>query len=130
MTLFELISTSQNDFDTYDDVYDASVTVCFIDEPYSDNYDKFCMEIIKKVEVESFNANHAVATCKWTDLITRNMTVFREFTRMHWHDEAQYEDDDNEFIYQWINEIHAYMYGGVSELFYDVLMKQLVNELK
>ena len=130
MTLHELVTIAQDDFDTYDTVYDAEVTVCYIPEPYKENYDRFCMEIIKKVEVEKFNGRYANAICKWTDLIERNMKVFREFTQMHWHDEAQYEDDDEEFVYQWINELHAYMSGGVSEDFYEVLIEQLVSELE
>ena len=130
MTLYELIVKTQSDFDTYDTVYDAKVTACYIVEPLEDNYSEFCMELIKKVEVDNFNARYASATCKWTDLITKNMDVFREFTNMHWHDEAQYEDDEDEFVYQWINEIDSYMAGGVSQLFYGVLIEQLVNNLK
>ena len=48
---------------------------------------------------------------------------------MHWHDECQYEDDDDEFIYQWITEIHSYMAGCVSDDFYGVLV-EFVDELE
>ena len=32
MTLFEFIKISERDFDVYDDVFDAEVTVCYIEE--------------------------------------------------------------------------------------------------
>ena len=129
MKLFEFMKITEEDYDTYDTVYDAEVTVCWIDEsPKNSNYDKFCIGIIKKVEVEKLNSYTGSLTVKWTELITNNMEKFRAFSRMHWHDECQYEDDDDEFIYQWITEIHSYMAGCVSEDFYGVLV-EFVEEL-
>ena len=130
MKLFEFMNISKEDYDTYDTVYDAEVTVCWIDEnDKNSNYDKFCIGIIKKVEVEKLNGYTGSLTVKWTELIQNNMEKFRAFTRMYWHDEAQYEDDDDEFIYQWINEIHGYMAGCVDEDFYGVLV-EFVEELE
>ena len=127
MKLYEIMKMSQNDYDTYDTVYDACVTVCYIDEEdeAKDSYYKFCTEIIKKVEVEKINGD--VLIVKWTELIENNMEKFRAFTEKHWR--YTYEDDEDEFIYQWINEIHYYLAGYVDEDFYDVLVK-LVDSLK
>ena len=128
MKLYDFLKISQNDFDTYDTVYDTGVTVCYIDEEDAeDNYDKFCIELMKKVDVEELNDD--ILIVKWTELIQNNMEKFKEFTAENWYKNCQYEDDEDEFIYQWINEIHQYMAGYVSENFYDKLVK-LVESLK
>ena len=128
MKLYEIMKLSQNDYDTCDTVYDAGVTVCYIDEEDAkDSYDKFCIELMKKVEVESLNND--TITVKWTELIQNNMEKFKEFTKENWYESCQYEDDEDEFIYQWINEIHYYFAGYVSEDFYDELVK-LVESLE
>lgn len=118
MTLYEYLQMAENDFDTYDTKYDAGVTVCHIYEE-NDDYDKFCNGIIKKVDVIKVN-KHSL-TVNWSELIERNMSKFKEFTAKHWR--YQYEDDIDEFVYQWINEIHMYMAGYVSESFYTKLIE-------
>jgi hypothetical protein len=119
-TLYNYINMAENDFDTYDIEYDAEVTVCHIYKE-NDEYDKFCNGIIKKVDVIKINGDSLIVN--WSELINRNMDKFREFSEEHWYANCQYEDDDDEFIYQWINEIHQYMAGNVSEDFYSVLNK-------
>ena len=114
--LYDYLKMSEADYDTYDADYDACVTVCYIDEE-NDDYDKFCNGIIKKVNVIEINGDELV--CDWSKLIERNIIKFKEFTSKHWRN--QYEDDIDEFVYQWINEIHYYMAGYVSECFYSVL---------
>ena len=123
MKLYEIMKLSQDDYDTYDTVYDAEVTVCYIDEEDAeDNYDKFCIELMKKVEVERIvPESHLIV--KWTELIQNNMEKFKEFTKENWYESCQYEDDEDEFIYQWIKEIHYYLAGYVSEDFYDKLVE-------
>lgn len=118
MTLYEYMKMSENDYDTCDTTYDAVVTVCYIYEE-NDEYDKFCNGIIKKVNV--ININDDVLIVNWSELIERNMDKFKKFTKKHW--KYQYENDIDEFVYQWINEIHMYMAGYVSESFYSVLNK-------
>lgn len=120
MTLFEYLQMAENDFDTYDTKYDTGVTVCHICEAdEADEYDKFCNGIIKKVDVVEINGD--TLTVNWSELIERNIDKFKEFTAKHWR--HQYEKDIDEFEYQWINEIHMYMAGYVSEDFYSVLNK-------
>lgn len=128
MKLYEVMKMTENDWDTYDTEYDACVTVCYIDEEdeQTDNYYKFCTEIIKKVEVEKIiPTSHII--CGWAKLITDNMEKFKAFTEKYWRN--QYEDDEEEFIYQWINEIQMYLAGYVSEDFYETLLK-FVEDLK
>lgn len=124
MTLFEYLQIAENDYDTYDTKYDVSVTVCHIDEE-TDEYDKFCNGIIKKVNVAKIDGD--ILTVNWSELIERNMDLFKYFTEEHWY--RHYEDDVDEFVYQWINEIHMYMAGYVSEDFYSVL-NEFVNGLE
>ena len=123
-TLYEYLEMSQNDFDTFDTEYDAEVTVCHIYKE-TDEYDKFCNGIIKKVNVVKINGEYLIVN--WSELIKRNMDKFREFTAEHWYESCQYEDDVDEFVYQWINEIHQYMAGNVSIDFYSVLNEFVDN---
>lgn len=118
MTLYEYLKMTEGDFDTYDTKYDAVVTVCYIDEESEcDNYDKFCNSIIKKVNVVKVNGD--VLIVDWCELIERNLVKFKDFTEEYW--KYKYEDDIDEFMYQWINEIHLYMAGYVDEYLYSVL---------
>ena len=122
MKLYDFIKLTEKDYDTEDTVYCATVTVCFIEEnKNNDSYEKFCIELMKKVEVEKVFDNAILV--KWTDLIQNNMEKFRAFSAENWYESCQYENDDDEFIYQWINEIDSYMAGYVAEDFYNELVK-------
>ena len=125
VTLYDYLQMAEDDFDTYDTKYDACVTVCYIDDEY-DEYDKFCNGIIKKVNVVKINRDTLVVN--WSELIERNIIKFRAFTAKNWYESCQYEDDEDEFVYQWINEIQQYMAGYVSTSFYSKL-NRLVNSL-
>lgn len=116
MTLFEYLRMTESDYDTCDTKYDTGVTVCYIDEE-SDEYDKFCNNIIKKVDVVKVNGD--ILVVNWSEFVESNMDKFKMFAREHWI--YDYEDDIDEFEYQWINEIHMYMAGYVSESFYSTL---------
>ena len=125
MTLYEFMKMSECDYDTYDVDFDAIVTVCLPDEDDDlDAYGKFCFEIIKKVEVVKQVDTGLIVD--WSGFIKRNVELLREFTDEYWYN--NYEDDDDEFVYQWINEIHAYLGGCVSEDIYEKLV-ELVETL-
>ena len=125
MTLYEILEIAENDFDTYDTEYDVVVTVCWIGEE-NDDYERFCNGIMKKVNVIKKSGDGLLVN--WSDLIRRNMEKFRQFTKDNWSVNCQYEDDEDEFIYQWIKEIHYYMAGYVPDKFYKKLV-ELVEEL-
>ena len=126
MTLYEFLKMRETDFDTCDTVFDTGVTVCYIDKE-EDEYDKFCNGIIKKVDV--IHIDEDCPTVNWYEMIERNVDKFKAFTKEHWYENCQYEDDIDDFIYEWINEIHYYMAGYVAEDFYIVLNK-LVDSLE
>jgi hypothetical protein len=123
MTLYEYLKMSEADYDTYDTQYDTGVTVCYIDTE-DDEYEKFCNGIIKKVDVIKINGD--ILIVNWCELIERNMEKFRKFSMRHWAFEYKHDDD---FIYEWIKEIHAYTAGYVSEDFYFVL-NEFVDSLE
>lgn len=125
MKLYEFMKMSECDYDTYDVDFDTIVTVCLPDEDDNlDVYGKFCFEIIKKVEVVKQTDTGLIVD--WSGFIKRNIEQLREFTDEYWYN--NYEDDEDELVYQWINEIHAYLAGCVSEDIYEKLV-ELVKTL-
>jgi hypothetical protein len=120
MTLYEFMKMSECDYDTYDVDFDAIVTVCLPDEDDDlDAYGKFCFAIIKKVNVVEVTNTGLIVD--WSGFVKRNIEQLREFTDEYWYN--NYADDEDEFVYQWINEIHAYLAGYVSEDIYEKLVK-------
>ena len=118
MTLYEFITTEHADFDTYDTVFDTCVTVC---EPYEyeegeekEYYDIFNDLIMKNVEF-SEKISECSCVCKWRDFIKKNLEVFRKAADELW---VRTPKEDDDLIYGWIKEIHAWMAGYVSESTY------------
>ena len=129
MTLYDYMNTHNEDYDVYDNEFDTCVTVCPIldsEVNKSDSYDVFCNSIIKRVKFVSEGGHESTLIADWSGLIRANLDKFRTFSKAHWR--SQYEDDNEEFIYQWLNEIRAYMAGYVSEAVYSDLV-ELVNDL-
>lgn len=127
ITLYEFLKVTEKDFDTYDTEFDEVVTVCYIaDEDVNDEYDKFCTNIIKSVNVVKQCGEYSLIV-NWNDLIKRNLDKFKKVTKEHWN--KQYENDIDEFIYQWIKEIHYYLAGYVSEDTYKDL-NEILKELE
>lgn len=115
MTVKEFLTLQECSYDIYDTEIDAVVTCEYIDE-INDNYDKFCDLIQSKVKIVK-GGDCPIAN--WSELITKNFEKFKAFAKEHW----RYSYDDDELIYQWIKEFHAYLAGMVSENFYEILVK-------
>ena len=129
MTIYDFLKLEKSDFDTYDTEYDVCVTCC---EPYEDdeqdNYDAFCECIYKHVElVEKTGECSCVAN--WTKFITDNMSVFRECANEMWYEGSVPKSDDS-LTYKWINEIHSWLAGYVSETEYKHFMEKYAPRLK
>ena len=126
MTLYDYIKENPEDFDVWDDTYDMSVTVCAYDdgEPDDENdlddYDKFCAEICKKVQlVEGKNyPDDCELIADWTGMIMKNKEKFVQFSNLYWN---QVYNDPDDFAYQWVKEIHLYFAGYVADSFYKTL---------
>lgn len=124
-SVYDLLCETENDYDTTDSVFDAIVTVCYIEETdKNDDYEKFCIELLKKVKVISIGKSYVEAD--WYTLICDNQKLLRQFMRENW---SQSYSDEDDFIYEWIKEIHSYLAGYVSDKFYKKLV-DLVKELK
>ncbi len=134
MKLYDLLKIKEC-IDTYDTEYDAIVTVDLIEDADLNNsfddfvyYDKFVNYLLHNVEV--VDAKNDI--CDWTGFIKNNMTALKEFTKEYWT--CTYENDEDEFIYQWINELHAYCAGYTSNNVYKAFLdtitthKQLIEQ--
>lgn len=137
MTLYDYLKMQNNGYlsvDTYDKDYDAVVTIDVEIEDEGkkgilhdddENYYKFIFALLRVVEVISFDRGNVI--CDWSGLVENNMTIFREFSKEHWN--SQYEDDDEEFIYQWINELHMYYAGYVGESTYKAFREDVLEKI-
>jgi hypothetical protein len=130
MNLFEAMQIYDNDcFDTCDTVFDAIVTVSKMEDGDDDNYSNFCKELYKKTDfVKFFDGTYANAVVNWTGLIEKNYTQFEKFVIENWIDEKQYVlEDKDDFIYEWIEQIHLLIAGYGSESTYKDLLELLTN---
>lgn len=130
MTLYDFIRMEDTDFDTYDTVFDAEVTVCV---PYDDSeitewYDKFYNFIIKHVEFKEKISEYE-CTAEWTNFITDNLEIFREAANDMWYDD-RVPDDNDDLIYEWIKEIHSWLAGYVSEAEYQKFMEKYAPRME
>lgn len=129
MTLYEYLKLQQGGWisaDTYDTVFDAVVTIdADIDHENSeDPYDQFVFGILRSVEIAKIGKDTLV--CKWSKFINDNWQLFKAFSREYWNN--QYEDDNAEFVYQWIREIHYYLAGYVGNSTYKAFCKDIIDK--
>lgn len=130
MTLYDFIKVANNDYDTYDTETGAVVTVCSFDsedEKSEEYYEKFRIGIMRFAEVAKIISTCEI-TCKWTEMIEHNLSIFKEFTKNFWN--KQYEYDENEFIYQWITEIHYWIAGEVGESTYKEFVENYMSRMR
>lgn len=119
MKLYELQKVTEQDYDCYDVDFDCCVTMCYIDTRDIENdYDRFCVELAKKVDV--IRTHGTYATCDWTNLILNNFDKFKAFTKSEWV--RDYKDNED-FICEWINELNSYVAGNVPDSYYNKLRK-------
>ena len=118
-------------FDTYDTVYDAVVTWDWnkdakIDDRYP-YYFKMSRLLASKLDIAYISGDiNPVIVIEYTKLIKDNMGLFREFANEYWDEEYIHEDDDD-FIYEFIEQIHLILSGLGCErdykVFYELLLK-------
>lgn len=124
MTLYDFIKADDCCFDTYDDVCDTTVTVD-INLESEDEYDEFCVELIKKIEVKG-RAYDGNPVCGWYDYIKRNLPIFRQFANDNWI-KNNHEDEDD-FICEWIEELHRFLAGYGEDDQYWYYKQELVDK--
>lgn len=129
MKIKEYLDTLPCDIDTYDKVFDAVVTCCQIsDEEFKEEekgnfkyYYRFIKYIYENVDV----IDPKYAICNWAGFVEKNIDVFQKFMEEHW---IHCYTDKDDFIYQWIKEIHLWLAGYSYENNYKCLLKMLEGE--
>lgn len=117
MKLLEYLKTNSDDKDFYDTVYDISVTISLDTESADDDaHHKFLVMLCDSVEIINEN------TVNWSGLIKNNMALFKDFMSKNWI--IQYTDED-EFICEWITELHTDCAGMTVDSTYDEMLKLL-----
>lgn len=126
--LYDFLIEKDNDYDTYDTVWDACVTVCV---PYetegneTDWYDKFCNFILKHVDVVK-EIRECECVVDWNSFFEYNLETFRKITKETWG----YTPDDEDFICEWIEETHKLLAGYGTESTYHYLMDMFTKNIK
>lgn len=111
--------------DTSDDIFDAVVTVEWepnfgSDSNILDNYYGFCNKLYECVEFKEVN-EYKVWVVQWSKLITDNLELFRAWSLDNWREEfeAMIKDEDSEeFVCAWVDQLHAYLSGMGTETEY------------
>lgn len=131
MTLYDFLKQEDTDFDSYDTVFDIEVTVCVPYHSEDSNYeyyDKFCDFILKCISgVEKISDCECRAN--WYSFVAINLEVFKEIANDMWR-EGSIPDDDDDLIYEWIEEINGWIAGGVSENEYKHFMETYASRIK
>lgn len=126
LTPSDLLSEDNDYIEFYDDVFDVLVGLNYVSEKELNREDdkyyyRFLDYLNNNVQVLSV----ANSTCAWTDFIKKHIKVFKKFAKEYWV--RSYKDDMDEFIYQWIKELHMYGAGYVSETEYRTLVDMLID---
>ena len=113
MKLYDYLVTNNGDYDCYDTIFDMCVTVCFDipDETEIEPYDEFCNTLYKLVDFVK-TVNHYTLIVDWYGFIKKNYDKFKEYANDFWI--RGNHDDEDDFIYEWIKELHLYVAGYAS----------------
>lgn len=113
-TLYNFLEKINKDtFDTVDPDCNFILIVTYVPEAKArTEYEKFCVNIEKKVVVGINDGNMVIA--HWTDFIKRNGMQFRAFARQFWHLNPFRED----FFSECLRKIHNMMNGKDDEKVY------------
>ena len=132
MKLYEalkLYETKSTSIDTADYVYDEIITVdIFENEIGEDNYETFCIELQKKVELQKFfDGAYANAIVDWTGFLMKNKKAFEKYVKENWIQEKQYVlSDIDDFYCEWLEQFQLLLSGNGTESIY----KDMIDLLK
>lgn len=115
MTLYELLQIKEDYIETSDVDYDVLVGTDLVkDEDINentDNYFKFLNYIAHNVEVT--DARNDI--CNWSKFVLDHKVALTKYAEENWY---EVPEDESDFIYEWINELHSYQSGNISEKMY------------
>lgn len=125
MTLYELLKIKGDSLDTSDVTYDTTVTCELIEaEDVLDNYDRFLSYMLNNVKV--IDARNDI--CDWEGFVKEHKVALTHFAEDNWQNDVPRDEDD--FTYNWINELHQYLAGNISEQQYGEFLDTLEKYLK
>ena len=119
MTIYELMKSRGVDYiETTDKKFDCIIGADLMEyKQVTDNddyyYNNFCYYISDNIEV--IEPNHDYPICDWSGFIDKNFNKLYDFAKENWKGISLEKDD---FIYEWISELHLYQAGYVSENIY------------
>lgn len=117
------------DFDVGDNIFDVVVCCCSPDFEDLDNsndpYDKFTKYIYDNVKIATAKPDKDFVVADWTGFVNENFDKLKEFSRQCWRGDYDNKDD---FTYEWIKEIHAWLAGYVGDGNYKDFMKVVADE--
>lgn len=126
LTPSDLLSEDNDYIEFYDNVFDIFVGLDYVSEKdLNREADKYYYRFLNYLNNNVQVLSVANSTCAWTDFIKKHIKAFKKFTKEHWV--RTYKDDLDEFIYQWIKELHLYGAGYVSESEYKALVDMLID---
>lgn len=138
MTILDYIMDNGKELcaDIWDDEYDTCVTVDIsVEDEAEENYDRFCRKLLSKVEfvghvwswdLDKYEETSLIA--KWSKFIGDNLKEFRDFSNKYWV-KNNWEDDED-FVYEWIGQLHLYMAGYGTEEEYKNELSMLLDNCK
>lgn len=113
MTLYELLQIKEDYIETSDVDYDVLVGTDLVkDEDINentDNYYKFLNYIAHNVEVT--DARNDI--CNWSKFVLDHKVALTKYAEENWY---EVPEDESDFIYKWINELHGYQSGNTSSI--------------
>lgn len=121
ITLYDfLASVNKDTYDTVDPDYDFILIAAYVPEAKArTEYEKFCVNIEKKVKVGSDDNGMVIA--HWTDFIRNNGMQFRAFARKIWKINPFTED----FFSECLRRIYSMMGGKESDNMYSAMNELL-----
>lgn len=131
MKLYEalkLYETKSTSIDTADYVYDEIITVDIMEnEIGKDNYETFCIELQKKVELQKFiDGAYAKAVVDWTGFLMKNKKAFEKYVKENWRQEKQYVlSDIDDFYCEWLEQFQLLLSGNGTESIYQDMIDLL-----
>lgn len=118
------------DFDVGDETFDVLVCCCSPNpQPFSptkkEPYDYFTDYIYDNVKIVNAKPDKDFVVADWTGFVEERFDKLKEFSRQYWR--GNYDDKDD-FTYEWINEIHAWLAGNVCDENYNDFLRVVAGE--
>ena len=118
------------DYDVGDETFVVLVCCCSPNpKPFSptkkEPYDYFSDYIYDNVKIVNAKPDKNIVVADWTGFVEEHFDKLKEFSRHYWRGNYDNKDD---FTYEWINEIHAWLAGKVCDENYNDFLRVVAGE--